>query len=396
MLPMRRLWLYNPENDIALAFGGANFTPPRQARLLSLYGAPLMWWMGEEGDGVLVELLSDDAYRDSAMRWLEETERRFGRGPALVADVRKIAVEECVPWGWSRHAVRRFLDSGVDERALSAASGLVDCIRMLSHRRSSIAITRAVTAAVGFPSFGIPEPDLPVEAYGFAETEAFARRFPEGIYAKSPWSSSGRGVAYLRMEDFDRNRARIEGIVKAQGSVMVERAFDNIMDFAMLFRSDGVAVSHIGYSRFYNSRGTAYVGNLVAPGAEIFHEIDSMLPHGLMERLESSLPRILTQLLERPGTGMLAYSGCFGVDMMLARDSRAEGGVTLVPCVELNLRTTMGVVAHSLYRRLMASGHLDGSRWQLRMWAGAADAPPDGVSLVPPNPYFNIVLVPAL
>ena len=140
---MRRLWLYNPENDIALAFGGTNFTPPRQARLLSLYGAPLMWWMGEEGDGVLVELLSDDAYRDSAMRWLEETERRFGRGPALVADVRKVAVEECVPWGWSRHAVRRFLDSGVDERALSAASGLVDCIRMLSHRRSSIAITRA-------------------------------------------------------------------------------------------------------------------------------------------------------------------------------------------------------------------------------------------------------------
>lgn len=391
---MNRLWLYNPENDIALGFGGANFTAPKNARLLSDFAAPLMWWMGTPDDGVLVERMADSAYRRVLMDWAAEMERRFGPGPALIRDARELSVRECAPWGWSRHALRRFASAGVPEHVMEYAAANIDRIRQLSHRRSSAELTRRITEAVDFPSFGLPEPSLPREACSFEEIVGISAEFPDGIYVKSPWSSSGRGVAYIAPGELPRQRSRIEGTIKSQGSVMVERAYDNLLDFAMLFCSDGSEVSFLGYSRFYNSRGTAYSGNLVASDADILRELTAFLPAPLFAALERALPGILTDFLRLPGSGRLAYRGFLGLDMMIAR-SAASAPVMLVPCVELNLRKTMGTVAHLLYRRLLASGLLPASRALLSMSAGTVTGSltsSDGIPLIPENPFFCINL----
>ena len=50
-----RLFLYNPENDIALASGLPRITPPRQASDIHLSGALLPVWLAGEGDYVLVK-----------------------------------------------------------------------------------------------------------------------------------------------------------------------------------------------------------------------------------------------------------------------------------------------------------------------------------------------------
>ena len=73
-----------------------------------------------------------------------------------------------------------------------------------------------------------------------------------------------------------------------------------------------------------------------------------------------------------------------GVDMMVVR--RGDG-FALVPCVELNLRMTMGVVAHRIHA-------LTGMEGTMRVCPGKkATATRGALPLVPENPYFNIEFV---
>jgi len=51
---MNRVFLFNPENDIALAAGRQNFTPPKAALQMALSGATLPWWLGDSDDYLLL------------------------------------------------------------------------------------------------------------------------------------------------------------------------------------------------------------------------------------------------------------------------------------------------------------------------------------------------------
>ena len=51
---MNRVFLFNPENDIALAAGRQNFTPPKAAVQMALSGATLPWWLGDSDDYLLL------------------------------------------------------------------------------------------------------------------------------------------------------------------------------------------------------------------------------------------------------------------------------------------------------------------------------------------------------
>ena len=65
------------------------------------------------------------------------------------------------------------------------------------------------------------------------------------------------------------------------------------------------------------------------------------------------------------------YSGPFGVDMMIASKN---GELELVPCIELNLRRTMGHVALELAKianpQSLMRVEFDGNRYHLRVMPG--------------------------
>ena len=54
---MDSLWIFNPENDIALGNNLRYFTPPRNAMLLRNHGAMLPAWIAKPGDMVFTEKL---------------------------------------------------------------------------------------------------------------------------------------------------------------------------------------------------------------------------------------------------------------------------------------------------------------------------------------------------
>ena len=68
-------------------------------------------------------------------------------------------------------------------------------------------------------------------------------------------------------------------------------------------------------------------------------------------------PMSRARILEIAAKYTGSYQGYWGIDMMVCRDSDAKH-YGLHPCVEVNLRMNMGVVAHKLYSRLLLPGSI--------------------------------------
>ena len=158
------------------------------------------------------------------------------------------------------------------------------------------------------------------------------------VVCKSLWSCSGRGVFVIDGATTPSDTGRLRRLLREQGGVEVQKAYDRLLDFALEFSTDGSAVHYLGASAFQTNASGGYAGNIVAPQAHIEQQICAALHTD-----EASLRRII-QTVGTEARHLLAhrYSGPFGIDMMAVVHPQ---GPALMPCIELNLRRTMGHVA---------------------------------------------------
>lgn len=314
---MSRLFLFNPENDLALAHGKAQYTAPPNALLLHNAGAMLPIWSCNEGDSILTHNINSE--------WIELQQQLF-EIPNISLSANNIS--ELLPWGWSLNTCRQFSEYGVDSSLLPNEIS-IEKIRQLSHRRHTI---NAISQINEICNINLPQP---IEATSTTQVIDFLHK-NQSIYLKSPWSSSGRGVintATLSEKEIIR---RANGIIRRQGSVMCEKSLDKIKDFAMLFYCDGNEVKFHDYSSFFNLGAGNYAGNII--GSREF-VLNSITHYGVtrqkLENIANIISKILTQLIAPH------YRGFLGVDMMIYNNN---GKIEIAPCIEINLRMTMGVL----------------------------------------------------
>lgn len=307
-----KIHLFNPENDLALASGLECFTPPKGAVAISRAGAFLPMFWAEKDDYILSDIAPSPE--------MEQYIRRYRLQGTAVSHTEACASPS--PWGWSLCSRRIFRKAGVDDDLLPDNDTL-EKIRILSHRRSSIIINRGL---------GVSEDLIPVEASSPKEVrEALARFSGKGVL-KLPWSSSGRGVIRSDQIADERLDAYVGGMISRQGSVMVEPLLDRRRDFAALFHCSNASASYRGLSLFATNLAGFYEGNIVLPQKEMATELGIDISH-----ITKPLERILSELIGG------SYEGWLGIDMMVYRDS--NGRQQIAPCIELNLRMTMGVAA---------------------------------------------------
>ena len=343
--------IFNPEHDIALASGLSNFTAPHAGRQLrhDLGFLPAIW--AGEGDVILV----DDA-EQAARLWhktAHRAERLLGR-PGLAAknlsfesarhQIGKLQASQIEPWGWNVALRSALLRQDADERLLPTTEQL-DTMRQLSHRRTAAALLpklrQAGTVGEAFECRKIDEVYALLSQYG-------------QVVLKAPWSSSGRGVRFCDARHLNGQTGNEQGwlrnVLSTQGSVMVEPYYNKVKDFGMEFVSDGNGkVSFLGLSLFHTANG-AYTGNVLATES-VKHEMISR--YLSMDLLDSIQEKICTELGEAYDG---KYCGPFGVDMMVCAPAGQKNsdeigkneGFLLHPCVEINLRRTMGHVALAL------------------------------------------------
>lgn len=373
---MRRVFLFNPENDIALGTGLERITPPRQAALLHKAGAMLSFWLGESGDFVVV----GEEELAGAERWMEEVAEILGvDGPRPVASLRGMDDVGLTPWGWSRDAVCQFEKLGAVSGILEEKRGGMDVRRDLSHRKSALRFLEIWETEVGKLPF-----TLPVQAFCPDDVKSFVEASGRCM-VKSPWSSSGRGVFPVDASTLEASLSRIEGLMKRQGSVMLEPLLPKLQDFAMLFNYNGGESRFEGYSMFFNSTDTNYGGNYIGSDDMILARLEEWVSRREVETVREKVEEILPCVL---GGG---YEGPLGIDMMVCGDEAETPWIA--PCVEINLRYTMGFVARGVWRKLGREGRMSispaGGDWASGIREGERP-----VRLAPLNDWFDFMFHP--
>ena len=317
------LYVFNPEHDLALASNLANFTAPHAGRKLrsDLGYLPALWATAD--DYILVENV------EQARKAYGRLRARVGGGQRQFVDknqLRRLEITGVTPWGWDA-ALRSFLlRYGVDA---VPDDETIDSIRNLSHRRYAVEVLGQLQqlGTIG----------TSVEVHSLEDVRLFLSE-QNNVVMKAPWSSSGRGIRFVN-GTLDVNHERwIDNVINRQGSVIVEPYYNKVKDMGMEFESDGAGtVRYIGLSLFQTKNG-AYTGNILASEEDKLEMISRYVPISLLVEIKERLCGLTAKLFKG------RYRGPFGVDMMVvATPDRTN--FLLHPCVEINVRRTMGHVA---------------------------------------------------
>lgn len=336
--------IFNPEHDMALGSNLERFTAPHAGRQLrhDLGFLPALW--AKAGEYVLVGNI------DTAVEGLRRT--GFSTGASFIdwdsmkARLGRINQPLNVqPWGWDRTLRCSLKGIGLDDKWLPTNAQL-NVVRLMSHRswaaENVLQPLRDMSFTVG-------------ESYQL-KSNSDARKFlaeRKSIVLKAPWSSSGRGIRYLsnvhccniatNYEITPQIEGWISNVIARQGCVVAEPYYNKVCDFGMEFQSDGKGnIAYKGLSLFDTVNG-AYTGNILDDESHKDALLCRYVPQRTLHVLRERIVEILL------GTFMEKYVGMFGIDMMIVRDT--EGKLAVHPCVELNLRMTMGHVAILLAKR---------------------------------------------
>ena len=352
------LHIFNPEHDLALAASDGNFTAPHAGRQLraDLGYLPLLW--AKRGDLVLVN--------DKEWAWHAYTKLKINHR----TDVHLVTLEELpeafrvrpkltvTPWGWDPTIREQLRRAGVPEDRLPGKLQ-VDRIRDLSNRRLAVNVLdrlKELEGTTGFSRVCNTYEELLV----FLDAN-------EHVVVKAPWSSSGRGVRYIDRETALESTNTLQWIcntIKRQGSVTAEIYCDKVQDFAVEFVASPKMVQSVGFSIF-NTVKSAYTGNVLDAETEKVRMITRYVPLVQLDAVVRELEKLLYGYLRD------VYEGPLGVDMMVVKNPDATGQPYLLnPCVEINLRCTMGHAALALTNaRVRGTMHIeyDGKNYKLKL-----------------------------
>ncbi|WP_304296380.1 hypothetical protein [Porphyromonas gulae] len=176
------------------------------------------------------------------------------------------------------------------------------------------------------------------------------RYFPpdSALLAKLPSSSSGRGLLWLGASPTESEIDLLTKALRCASSFSVEPVLDVRQDWAAEFYSDGKGrLDFVGWSRFDTNKRGAYLGNRLATQTDLTAELTEAVG---AKAHEEAITSVRDYLRERFAT---LYTGYIGVDMAVYAQ---EDHLLLHPCIEINVRYTMGVAAILLYDLRVESG----------------------------------------
>lgn len=321
----RTLHIFNPEHDLALAVGTGSYTPPREVRALKKNKSLLPVFYADNGDFILLpkDVGTTEIITLPFFQNVEAKNISLLYPSQLKENFPKIS--RILPWGWD-HAVRNELKDNYCPDELLPTNEQISEIRRLSHRRITIPFRKMIASLLKEDII-----NLPTEIFSEIEVERYLDTYSIS-YFKAPWSSSGRGIV---VSDHISRKGLLEwahGVIKKQGSVIAEPAWIRKFDFATEWWIDKGIVNFKGLSVFSTSSRGKYHGNVQISQDEMMK---------LIKTNASSFSAKIIEAQKKTISILIApyYDGPLGIDML----SDINGEIN--PCVEINLRLTMGLIS---------------------------------------------------
>lgn len=310
---MRRLHLFNPSHEMALAANTVQYTPTKAVAEMErrMCRLPLRW---AEADDVV---LTPDGIID-----------REGTPVPLQPDMVP------APWGWNKAVKHRFLRLGVAE-SLMPTDAELDLWRTFASRKWAAQMAEHLYESL------CNMPFLVENHIRFCSTDAeldhwMALNEGTAYILKSEYSSSGRGNSIGKASTgTDKTDGNSIGR-RRHAPLLVDRFYAKTVDFAIEYEIKETEVCYLGLSVFKATREGRYESNYVLPQAEM----EAMIVQHIAGDGRACLRMLIDTYTRLFRTHLLGrYRGFVGIDMLATTDGLAH------PCIEINLRMNMGVVA---------------------------------------------------
>ena len=337
---MKKIFHFNPTNEIAVFNNTVSYTPPAFLRKFEEDVSPLLGFAGGGGD----MLISDN----SSVEVLRNFWRDVGvelPGVIRTKEIAELNVDDTVypvPWGWNKSVHRLFSPLKPffdDEFRASPNFEWKENYRDFFSRVTSAAFMNEVRQVTGMHEFI----SIPYSPGIIREQKALDRWLTEAeppYVFKTPWSSSGRGLYPVTDEEFvKRCRIWVDSRLKQQGMLLTEPWLNKKQDLSFQFYiHSGGRVSFLGVNFFEAGRVGEFKKEYIGMPDELTDRLRSFcMPDGW----EKETAEILTEVLNRSDYHKF-YEGPIGIDGMFFEDD--EGKIKLHPCIEINFRLNMGYV----------------------------------------------------
>lgn len=336
---MKRFATFNPEHDLALANGDAHYLAPCNIR----------------------EMAHDLASLMDCIEW-------------------------DTPWGWDAAIVSQLHKSGIPHQELPT-DAMLAALRTRSER---ITAHHLLQQLVPLSDHFTGESRV---CRSLDDIKAYATQYGH-LLLKAPLSGSGKGLRHVKthpnppweggksspvestsMSTPPPSQGGTGGIsswadalIRRHGYLTAEPYYTKMQDFAMEFFVSGTQCRFIGYSLFVTDRHGRYDGNLLMSDAKIEDLLATYIPRETLHKTAQWFITHYTDIIP-PEWDTTRFPLHFGVDMMIVNNAgqqsiHSDGNSqlrthdstlkVLHPCVEVNLRMNMGIVAHEIHRQRLA------------------------------------------
>ncbi|MCI5560452.1 MAG: hypothetical protein SPJ29_06840 [Phocaeicola sp.] len=337
-----RLYVFNPSYEGALHYAYAqHYLPRKEVVRMAIDLSPLLQLCMKEGDYL----------------WLPEYEQIANHKgeiqlfSALPSSLRLTA------WGWEPHTFRHLTKSLEKEKISLLCPPLHKEYYELAHRSAGVGLLQHLCDTLDYPSYLIPQWVYPKATIKDTEkalletAERVHHNYPTPqLFTKQPYTSSGRGVAPQPYPISDFYVARLAQQCEKAGGISIEPMWEVEENWAAEFYiSPEGDVSFIAWSYFYTGAGKkSYAGNRLCAQNELWKELYKNFGKDTIDTLVHTLSDYLKTVVSPH------YQGYVGIDMFTYQEGNQHN---LHPCVEINLRMTMGLLAHFAYERYVPSGY---------------------------------------
>lgn len=337
---MNRLLLFNCSNDLALASNTKEYIAAKSIAAMESELASLPAWWANDGDAILLRNASqrNDAEIFFAKKGFNIVFTSPDEGYHALCK-RTGHTYHPAPWGWSRAAVSTFRQFGVPTDLLPD-DDRIDTIRRLSSRSFA---AEYIAELLHDPMFDEHAHQLLGNDMRFVSSLQELSMHERTIF-KSPWSSSGRGIFAANSIDEPSIREKLTGFIKRQGGFLADKFYNKTSDFALEFNvAENGTTEFIGYSVFTAGTNGYYGYNIVAKQDKLRNHI---IANGCNPILLDKLIHYHCHALKKRLKGK--YHGVVGIDMITANENNA---IRVHPCIEINLRMNIGVLAINVQRK---------------------------------------------
>ncbi len=263
--------------------------------------------------------------------------------------------EKILPWGWSPALKRILIKHGANEQQMPNMEQLKQ-LRQYSDRKNAVEVLRELQ--VDFSNQHVIKSSINIgnsktlcgESYYFDNLDELLKYLnstPGDKALKMPISGSGRGLIWILGDITDKQTDWSRRVIREQGGIVAEPKLNKVRDFALEFYIDKGLVSFTGYSLFKSASSGSYIGNELMSDNQIEQRLSEYVSINIIHYLRDSLH-------DKLSARFTDYTGYLGVDMMICKNSDSIQITNSVqPCVEINMRMNMGVVAHTFYKRFV-------------------------------------------